>query len=144
MDALVETNPIDVPNALVEMEVQRLMQAARADMEARGIKADQMPVQPEWFAEQAKRRVTLGLILAELVKTENLEAKMEQVKAKVEEAAQSYENPEEVVRWYFSNPRNLAEVEAITLEDNVVQWVLSKAKTSDKAVAFDELMGAKA
>lgn len=144
MDTLVETNPIDVPNALVEMEVQRLMQAARADMEARGIKADQMPVQPEWFAEQAKRRVTLGLILAELVKTENLEAKMEQVKAKVEEAAQSYENPEEVVRWYFSNPRNLAEVEAITLEDNVVQWVLSKAKTNDKAVAFDELMGAKA
>ncbi|QEL64662.1 trigger factor [Oryzomicrobium terrae] len=144
MDALVETNAIDVPNALVEMEVQRLMQAARADMESRGIKADQMPVQPEWFAEQAKRRVTLGLILAELVKTEGLEAKMEQVKAKVEEAAQSYENPEEVVRWYFSNPRNLAEVEAITLEDNVVQWVLAKAKAADKAVSFDELMGAKA
>ena len=102
----------------------------------------------EMQAEQVRRLKALPEYGKKFLFIGGMEAgrrgKMEQVKAKVEEAAQSYENPEEVVRWYFSNPRNLAEVEAITLEDNVVQWVLSKAKTNDKAVAFDELMGAKA
>ncbi|MGL5630909.1 MAG: trigger factor [Azovibrio sp.] len=144
MDALIATNPIPVPNALVEMEVQRLMQNARQDMEQRGMKSKEFPIQPEWFAEQAKRRVTLGLILAEVVKTEKLQAKPEQVKSLIEEAAQTYENPEEVVQWYYSQPQQLAEVESIVIENNVVDWVLSKAKTSDQPVAFDELMGQKA
>lgn len=144
MDALIATNPIPVPNALVEMEVQRLMQNARQDMEQRGMKSKDFPIQPEWFAEQAKRRVTLGLILAEVVKTEKLQAKPEQVKSLIEEAAQTYENPEEVVQWYYSQPQQLSEVEAIVIENNVVDWVLSKAKTSDQPVAFDELMGQKA
>ncbi len=144
MDALVAANPIAVPKSLVDMEVQRLMQNARQDMEQRGMKSKDFPVQPEWFADQAKRRVTLGLILAEVVKTEKLQAKPEQVKALVEEAAQTYENPAEVVNWYYSQPQNLAEVEAIAIENNVVEWVLSKAQVIDKAVAFDELMGQKA
>ena len=142
MEALLKTNPIDVPNALVEMEVERLVDAARQDMAARGMKAKDLPIQPAWFAEQAKRRVTLGLVLAELVKSENLQAKPEQVKAKIEESAQSYENPDEVVRWYYAQPERLADVEAVTMEDNVVEWVLSRAKVSEKAVSFDELMGA--
>jgi trigger factor len=141
MDVLVKTNPIDVPNALVEQEVERLVEAAREDMAQRGMKTKDLPIQPAWFAEQAKRRVTLGLILAELVKSENLQAKPDQVKAKVEEAAQSYENPDEVVRWYYAQPQRLADVEAVVIEDNVVAWVLSRAKVSDKAVAFDDLMG---
>lgn len=144
MDALIATNPIPVPNALVEMEVQRLMQNARQDMEQRGMKSKEFPIQPEWFAEQAKRRVTLGLILAEVVKAEKLQAKPEQVKSLIEEAAQTYENPEEVVQWYYSQPQQLSEVESIVIENNVVDWVLSKAKTSDQPVAFDELMGQKA
>jgi len=141
MDALVKTTPIEVPNALVEMEVHRLMEAARQDMAARGMKTKDLPMQPEWFAEQAKRRVTLGLILAELVKAENLHATADQVKAQIEEMAQSYENPAEVVRWYYAQPQRLADVEALVLEDNVVAWVLSRAQVSDKAVAFDEIMG---
>jgi trigger factor len=141
MDALVKTNPIDVPNALVEQEVERLVEAAREDMAQRGMKAKDLPIQPAWFAEQAKRRVTLGLILAELVKSENLQAKPEQVKGKVEEAAQSYENPDEVVRWYYAQPQRLADVEAVVIEDNVVAWVLARAKVSEKPVAFDDLMG---
>ncbi|WP_371322776.1 trigger factor [Dechloromonas sp. ZY10] len=143
MEALLAANPITVPNALVEMEVQRLMQAARQDMEQRGMKTNDFPMQPEWFADQATRRVKLGLILAEVVKTEKLQATPEQIRSLVEEAAQSYEQPEEVVRWYYAQPQRLSEVEGVAIENNVVAWVLSKAKVADKAVAFDDLMGQK-
>ena len=143
MEALIKANPISVPTSLVDMEIQRLMQAARQDMEQRGMKIKDMPIQPEWFADQAKRRVILGLILAEVVKTEKLQATPEQVRAMVEETAQSYEHPEEVIRWYYAQPQRLQEVEGVAIENNVVTWVLSKAKVSDKAAVFDELMGQK-
>ena len=143
MEALIKTNPIAGPSALVDMEIQRLMQSARQDMEQRGMKVNDMPIQPEWFADQAKRRVTLGLILAEVVKTEKLHATPEQVRAMVEEGAQSYEQPEEVIRWYYAQPQRLQEVEGVAIENNVVEWVLSKAKVTDKAEVFDELMGQK-
>ena len=143
MEALLAANPITVPVALVDMEIQRLMQAARQDMEQRGMKVKDMPIQPEWFADQAKRRVTLGLILAEVVKTEKLQASPEQVRAMVEETAQSYEHPEEVIRWYYAQPQRLQEVEGVAIENNVVEWVLSKAKVTEKAAVFDELMGQK-
>lgn len=143
MEALIKANQIDTPIALVDMEIQRLMQAARQDMEQRGMKVQDMPIQPEWFADQAKRRVTLGLILAEVVKTEGLQAKPEQIRAMVEENAQSYEQPEEVIRWYYAQPQRLGEVEGLAIENNVVEWVLGKAKVTDKAAVFDELMGQK-
>lgn len=143
MEALIKANPISTPNALIEMEIQRLMQAARQDMEQRGMKVADMPIQPEWFADQARRRVVLGLILAELVKSEKLQPTPEQVRAMVEESAQSYEHPEEVVRWYYAQPQRLGEVEGIAIENNVVEWVLGKAKVTDKAAVFDELMGQK-
>ncbi len=141
MEALLKANPINIPGALVDMEIQRLMQAARQDMEQRGMKTKDFPIQPEWFADQAKRRVTLGLILAEVVKTEKLQATPEQVRAMVEETAQSYEHPEEVIRWYYAQPQRLGEVEGVAIENNVVEWVLGKAKVTDKAAVFDELMG---
>ncbi len=143
MEALIKANPINVPNALVNMEIQRLMQAARQDMEQRGMKIKDMPIQPEWFADQARRRVILGLILAEVVKTEKLQATPEQVRAMVEEGAQSYEHPDEVIRWYYAQPQRLQEVEGVAIENNVVAWVLGKAKVTDKAAVFDELMGQK-
>ena len=144
MEALLKTNTIDVPKALVEMEVDRLIQVARQDMEQRsGKKMKDFPMQREWFADQAKRRVSLGLILSEIVKVNELHAKADQVKAIVEEAAQSYEHPEEVVRWYYAQPQRLSEIEGVAIEDNVVAWALSCAKVVDKAVAFDELMGQK-
>ena len=142
MEALLNAHPIDVPKALVDDEVQRLMQAARQDMEQRsGKQMKDFPMQREWFADQAKRRVSLGLILSEVIKAKQLQAKPEQIKAIVEDAAQSYEHPEEVVRWYYANPQRLAEIEGLALEDNVVEWALSCAKVVDKPIAFDELMG---
>ncbi len=144
MDALLKTNPIEVPNALVDMEIQRLMQSAREDMEQRGgVKMKDFPMQREWFVEQAKRRVSLGLILSEVVKVNELHPKADQVKSIVEEAAQSYEHPEEVIRWYYAQPQRLSEIEGVAIEDNVVAWALSSAKVVDKSVAFDELMGQK-
>ncbi len=143
MEALLKANPITIPASLVDMEIQRLMQAARQDMEQRGMKVKDMPLQPEWFADQAKRRVALGLILAEVVKTEKLQATPELVRATVEETAASYEHPDEVIRWYYAQPQRLQEVEGAVIESNVVAWALGKAKVTDKAAVFDELMGQK-
>ena len=142
MEALLKTNPIEVPKALVEIEIDQLIQNARQDMEQRsGKKMKDFPMQREWFADQAKRRVSLGLVLSEIVKVNELHAKPEQIKSVVEEAAQSYEHPEEVVRWYYAQPQRLAEIEGVVIEDNVVEWALSSAKVLDKAIVFDELMG---
>ena len=145
MDALLKTNPIEVPKALVEMEIDQLIQNARQDMEQRsGKKMKDFPMQREWFTDQAKRRVSLGLVLSEIVKVNQLQAKPEQIKAVVEEAAQSYEHPEEVVRWYYAQPQRLGEIEGLVIEDNVVDWALASAKVLDKAITFDELMGPRA
>ena len=141
MKSLLDATKVEVPRALVDMEVERLMQNMRQDLEQRGLKADQVPMPKEAFEPEAVRRVTLGLILAETVKVNKLEAKPEQIKTVVQEYAQSYEKPEEVVRWYYQQQDRLREVESIVLEDNVVQWALSKARVEDKSVAFDELMG---
>ena len=141
MDALIKIAELDVPQALIDQDVERLMEMTRQDMVQRGMDVKAMPFPPELFAAQAERRVRLGLILADVVKTNNLQATAEQVKAQVEEFAQSYEDPKEVLKYYFSDRQRLAEVEALVLEENVVKYVLSQSKVADKPVAFDELMG---
>ncbi len=141
MKVLLEANPIDVPRALVEMESQQMAQSARQDLQNRGVDPKNVPVEASWFGEQATRRVKLGLILAEIVKEHQLQAKPEQVRAMVDELAQSYEDPAEVVRWYYSQPQRLADVEGLVIENNVVDWVVARAATSDKQVGFDDLMG---
>lgn len=141
MDALLQANAIAVPGALIHREIERLMQLAREDMEQRGMKVKDLPMQPEWFVEQARRRVSLGLILAEIVKLHDLQAKPAQVKAMVEEAAQSYDHPEEVVRWHYAQADRLSDFESAAIEANVVDWVLARAQVLDKPVAFAELMG---
>ena len=141
MQALIDVTQIDVPKALVEMEVERLVQSARADLESRGIKMEQLPIDPAVFDTQARRRVSLGLIMSELVKTHSLAPKPDQIKALVDDYAQTYEQPAEVVRWLYSEPQRLAEFEGLAIESNVVGWVLGQVKVEDKAVGFDELMG---
>ena len=141
MQVLLDATRIDLPKALVEMETQRMVQAARADLEARGMKMEQVPINPEMFEQQAQRRVSLGLIIAELVRAHDLAPKPEQVRALVTEQAESYEQPDEVVKWIYSQPQRLSEMESLALEDNVVAWVLGQVKVEDKAVNFDEFMG---
>ncbi|RJF98453.1 trigger factor [Noviherbaspirillum saxi] len=141
MNALIAASELDVPKALVDQDVERLIEMARQDMAQRGMNVKDMPFPPELFTSQAERRVRLGLILAEVVKANKLEATQDQVKSQVEEFAQSYEDPQQVLKFYFSDRRRLAEVEALVLEENVVNYVLGKAKVAEKAVGFDELMG---
>lgn len=141
MDALVAKAELDLPNASVQAEIARLLEGARADLKQRGIKdADKVAIPDDVFRPQAERRVRLGLVVAELVRANDLQAKMEQIKAHVDDLAASYEKPAEVSRWYFSDNKRLAEVEAIVLENNVTDFVLSKAKVTEKAMSFDELM----
>ena len=141
MEALLAVNPIPVPNALIEAESRQMAQAALRDLEARGMSAKNVPVEPSWFTEQAKRRTTLGIILSELVKDKGLAAKPEQTRAVIDEFAETYEDPSEVVRWYYSQPERLAEAEGLVMENNVVDWVLTNAKVKETVVSFDELMG---
>ncbi|AGK49467.1 trigger factor [Burkholderia thailandensis MSMB121] len=145
MDALLKISELDVPKALIEQDQQRLVEMARQDLAQRGVpNAKDAPIPVEMFAEQAERRVKLGLVLAELVKANGLEAKPEQIRAEVDEFAKSYEDPKEVVRWYYSNQQRLAEMEAFVVESNVVDFVLGKAKVTDKEVSFEALASATA
>lgn len=141
MDKLLENNQVELPRSLVENEVSRLMERTWQDFEQRGLNRKDVPLQASYFEEQAKRRVALGLILSELVDRNKLVATPEQVRAKIDEFASTYEQPEQVVNYYYADPNRLAEVENVVLEDNVVNWVVDHAKVEDKPVAFEELMG---
>jgi FKBP-type peptidyl-prolyl cis-trans isomerase (trigger factor) len=141
MDALVATAELDLPKSSVQSELDRMIESARADLKQRGVKdADKAPIPDDVFRPQAERRVRLGLVVAELVRANDLQAKPEQIKSHIEELAASYEKPADVVRWYYSENQRMAEVEAIVIENNVTDFVLSKATIADKSVSFDELM----
>jgi len=143
MDALVASAELDLPKALVTSETERLVESARADLKQRGVKdAATAPIPSELFTAQAERRVRLGLVVAELVRTHNLQAKPEQLQAHIEEMSQSYEKPAEVMRWYLSDRQRMAEVEAVVIESNVANHVLATAQVTDKVLPFDELMTA--
>lgn len=142
MDALPGLAAFDVPRALVESESQGLADRARADLKQRGVDVDKLPIGPDQFTEAATKRVRLGLIVAEIVKSNDLKAKPDQLRRQIEEFAQGYENPGEVIRWYFSDRERLAEVEALVVEQNVVDWVLARARVTDRTLGFDELMAA--
>ncbi len=142
MDALSAAAELDLPKSVVQAELDRLVEGARADLKQRGIKdADKAPIPEDLFRTQAERRVRLGLVVAEVVRAHNLHATPEQIKTHIEDLAASYERPADVVRWYQSDNRRMAEIEAVVIENNVTDYVLSQAKVTDKAVSFDELMG---
>ncbi|ARP94598.1 trigger factor [Bordetella genomosp. 13] len=142
MDALVAASQFDVPKALVDSDVESRIAAAREELKQRGVpNAESVPIPAEAFSEESSRRVRLGLLVSELVKQAQLQAKPEQVRARIEEFAQNYEQPAQVVSYYLSDRQRRAEIEAIVLEDNVVAHVLGQAKVTDETVPFDQLMG---
>lgn len=135
MDGLVSTNPIEVPKALLDNEVDRLRVQAVQQFGG-NIKPDQLPA--ELFTEQAKRRVVLGLIVAEVVKQNELKPDEARVRELIQEMASAYQEPEQVVSWYYKNDEQLNEVRSVVLEEQVVDTVLQKAKVTDKAVSYEE------
>jgi trigger factor len=141
MEALLKAAQFDVPKTLVEWEARNMMQQTAQDMESRGMKMKDVALPPELFAERAERRVKLGLIFADLAQKHDLKAKPEQVRVLVDDYAQSFDDPEDVVRWFYANSSQLQEVENLVLEENIVGWTVGQAKTTDKAIPFNELMG---
>ena len=142
MDALAQASTFDVPKALIDSDTQNRVAAAREELKQRGVpNAESVPIPAEAFAAESERRVRLGLVVSELVKQQQLQAKPEQVRARIEEFAQSYEQPAQVVSYYLSDRQRRAEIEAVVLEDNVVEYILSKAKVAEEDVPFDQLMG---
>ena len=141
LQALLDSVPLELPKSLVQMETQHLVEQAAAELQAKGLKLDKLPFDPQVFEANARRRVSLGLILGELARAEKLQPKPAEVRALIEAESQSYEHPAEVVKWFYMQPQRLSEMEGLALESNVVSWVLSKVKVEDKPVPFDELMG---
>jgi trigger factor len=139
MELLLQKSTLDLPRSLVEMEIDRLRRMTEADMQSRGVQTAKLTA--DMFTGQAERRVRLGLILAEIVQKHKLVAQPEQIRALIEEQAQSYEEPEQVVKWYFQNPERMQEIESLALEENVVAWAVGQAQVDEVATSFEELMG---
>ncbi|MDO9225392.1 MAG: trigger factor [Pseudomonadota bacterium] len=143
LNGLLDSTPFEVPGSLVAMEQRVLMEKAMTDLKARGMREQDIQVRDEMFAPQAKRRVALGLLMDELVRANGIAAPEDQVKSLVDEFAQSYEDPSEVVAWYHQDSNRLNEARALVLEENLVNWVLERAQVSDEAATLEKLMGNK-
>ncbi|MBW8363521.1 MAG: trigger factor [Rhizobium sp.] len=139
MELLLQKSTLDLPQSLVVMETERLMKMTEADMQSRGVQT--MKLSADMFTGQAERRVRLGLILAEIVQAHKLVAQPEQIRNLIQEQAQSYEEPEQVVQWYYQSPERMQEIESLALEENVVAWVAGQAQVEDVTTSFEELMG---
>ena len=135
MDGLLAANDIEVPAALISNEVDRLRVQAVQQFGG-NIQPDQLPA--ELFTEQAKRRVALGLIVAQMVKQFEIKADDAQVRSTIEEMAAAYQEPEQVIEWYYKNEQQLEDVRAVVLEEQVVDTVLGKAKVTDSTVSYEE------
>ena len=138
--ALVAAAEFEVPKALIGAEINRMMQMTAQNLQQRGMNPKDIQLEPGMFEEQAKRGTALRLILSEIVNTNSLQANADQVRAMVDTFANSYEKPEELVNWYYADVKRLDEPAALATEENVVNWVLEKAKVSAKKIKFDELM----
>jgi trigger factor len=138
--ALIEDSKLDIPKTLISVETNRMMQMTAQNLQQRGMPAKDIQLSPEMFTEQATRSTTLRLILSEIVNANNLQATADQVRAMVDTFANSYEKPEELVQWYYADVKRLDEPAALATEENVVTWVLEKAKVTAKKIKFDELM----
>lgn len=142
MDQLLAANPIELPRAQVEEQIDLLLTRTRENLTRQGVQADELALDRSLFEEQARKRVALGLLTAEIVRQQNLTADPERVRAKVESLAAAYDDPDEVVRWYYADRSRLANVESLVLEDAVVDWVLSQAEVTDEPTTFEALMKA--
>ena len=143
LNGLLATTPFDVPAGLVAMERRALMEKAMTDLKARGMREQDVRLGDETFEPQARRRVALGLLMDEVVRANGITAPQEQVQALVDEFAQSYEDPSEVVAWYHQDSERLNEARALVLEENLVNWVLEHAQVNDEPTTLEKLMGTK-
>ncbi len=140
MDKLIELHQMDVPKALIEQEAAVLMQQMQQNLVNQGMKQGDLQLGSDMFKEQAARRVSLGLIMAEIVKENDIKVDDEKVRAKVEEIAEPYDQPEQVISWYYGDKQRLNEVESLVFEEQIIEWLLSKVTVEEKSRNFKELM----
>ena len=140
MDALYEKVEITTPNALIDQEIQALMQPYAERAQKMRLKLEDLQLPRDMFENQAKRRVTLGLLLGEIISQNEIKIDDEKVRSVIEDMAKSYEKPEDVVNWYYADKKRLNDVQQMVLEDQAVEWVVSKAKITDETVGFSDVM----
>ena len=139
MDALVAANPMDIPKAMVTQEAERMKEQMVQDMQQRGQQSS-VDLPASMFEEQAKRRVHLGLLVAEIIAKQELKADEDKVRETIAEFAESYENPQEVVDYYMQDQNARGSIENLVLENSVVDWVLTQVTVTDVEKAFSEVM----
>ena len=137
LDRLLEANPVDVPKALVDNQVREMQMDTARRIGAKD--ASQIPP-PEPFLEPARRRVALGLLIGELIKSRGIQLDRERVDARLSELASTYPDPDSILKAYRQNPEALRQVESMVLEDQVVDYLLERAKVTDQPSSFKELM----
>ena len=140
MDKLIELHPIEVPKALTEQEATTLMQQMQQNLASQGMKQDDIQLSTDMFKDQAARRVSLGLIMAEIVKDNDIKVDDKKVRAKVEEIAEPYDQPEQVIAWYYGDKQRLNEIESLVFEEQIIEWLMSQVKVEEKTKTFKELM----
>lgn len=140
MDALYGKVKLTVPNTLVDVEIESLMKPYIETAKRQKIKLEDLKLPRDSFEDQAKRRVALGLILGEVIQKESIKLDNDKVRSTIEDMAKSYERPEDVVAWYYSDESRLNEVQQMVLEDQVVEWLVGQAKVSDETVNFNDVM----
>ncbi|MCT6881879.1 MAG: trigger factor, partial [Snodgrassella alvi] len=144
INALLASTPIEVPTSMITEEAKSMAARMKENFAAQGMDQKDLDLPLDMFNEQASRRVAISLIMGELIREEKLEPSEEQVRKVINEFADSYEDPQEVIDWYYSDKKNLQVPTSLAIEQNVVDYVLSKAKVSDKVLTFDEVMGQQA
>jgi trigger factor len=141
LDGMLAVTPFDVPKGLIAMERRSMLERAVSDLKARGMKEQDIRLSDEVFEPQAKRRVAISLMLNSFAEANDIKPEEAQVRALVEEFSQSYENPSEVVAWYYQDKTRLQEAKAMVVEDNVVKLVLERAQVTDEPTTLEQLMG---
>ncbi|OQK17306.1 trigger factor [Methyloprofundus sedimenti] len=140
MDALYEAISVPLPKVMVDQEIESLMKPYYENAKKRNVDINEIKPANADFEDQAKRRVALGLILAEIIQKNEIKAEADKIRAVIDDMAQSYEEPEQVINWYYGDKNRLAEVEQMVLEDATVAWVLEKIKVTDESVSFKDIM----
>jgi trigger factor len=144
LDVLFEANPIDVPAAVVENSINDMIAQMQNNLSAQGGQTAQLKnLDRSLFEPAARRKAVLGMLLSEIARKQSFVADAERVKAQVELLAESYGDPDEVVRWYYGDRSRLASVESLVIEDMVIDWVMANAKVKEKSLNFDEVMQAR-
>jgi trigger factor len=140
MDALYGAVQVTVPNALIDGEIENLMAPYKENAKKRKVNFEELDLPRELFEEQARRRVALGLILAEVIEKGEIKVDDARVRNTIEEMAQNYERPQDVINWYYADEKRLDEVKNMVLEDQAVDWLVAKANVQDEALSFYDLM----